>query len=99
MRVRPRLAPTARHLDHIAAELRNAEVARQAQLDALPTATDPVAVAHRDSVRRILDAIRHALSQLAAGTYGDCHRCGARADLDLPTARPWAPLCRACGRR
>ena len=98
MRVHARLATAAR-LDDIAAGLRAAAEARQAQLAALPPPTSPVAIAHRDSVQRILEAIRHAQAQVEAGTYGDCQRCGGRADLDDAVIRPWAPLCRACGHR
>ncbi|MFA4930170.1 MAG: hypothetical protein WC558_16770 [Patulibacter sp.] len=83
-------------LERAEADLDAAGIARENQLNDLPTATTPVAVAHRDSVRRILDAIRHAQAQLAAGTYGDCIRCGRRADPATALARPWAPQCATC---
>jgi RNA polymerase-binding transcription factor DksA len=108
MRVHPQLAPADARagghfpnhvLERIAADLEVAAAAREEQLKALPPATGPVAVAHRDSVLRILDAIRTAQAQLADGTYGDCRRCGGRADCAAAMSRPWAPLCDSCGRR
>lgn len=95
MRVHERLA-TATRIDEIAAGLQAAAEARQAQLAALPPPSSPVAIAHRDSILRILEAIRHAQAQVADGTYGDCRRCGGRADLDDAVVRPWAPMCPAC---
>lgn len=83
-------------LERIAADLEVAATARESQLNNLPTATTPVAAAHRDSVRRILDAIRCAQAQLAAGTYGNCQRCGRRADPTTAVTRPWAPQCATC---
>jgi hypothetical protein len=107
MRVHPPLAsgatanlPFREHLlDRVAADLEAAAAVREHQLSALPVATTPVAQAHRDSVQRILNAIRTAQAQLVAGTYGDCHRCGRRADPATVVARPWAPLCAGCGSR
>ena len=94
-------APAARALARRrrAAHLLGAPTTREAQLKALPAATTPVAVAHRESVQRILAAIRAAQAELAAGTYGSCHRCGGRADLDLALSRPWSPLCGPCALR
>jgi RNA polymerase-binding transcription factor DksA len=80
-------------LDRVAADLEAAATARENQLNALPAATTPVARAHRDSVQRILNAIHAAQAQLVAGTYGDCHRCGRRAEPDTVLTRPWAPQC------
>jgi hypothetical protein len=108
MRVHPQLAPADARADgafpshvreRIAADLEVAAAAREEQLKALPPGTGPVALAHPDSVRRILDAIRTAQAQLADGTYGDCCRCGGRADQAAAMSRPWAPLCDPCGRR
>jgi DnaK suppressor protein len=104
MRVHPRTetlaarsGPFPSHvLERAAADLDAAATARESQLNNLPNATTPVAVAHRDSVRRILDAIRRAQAQLAAGTYGSCIRCGRRADPATALARPWAPQCATC---
>ena len=92
--------PFPRHvLDRVAAELQVARAARELQLSALPTAATPVAVAHRDSVRRILDAIRAAQDQLDAGTYGDCRRCGRGAGPATDLTTPWTPLCARCAPR
>lgn len=104
MRVHPQAAtlatkngPFPSHvLERAAADLEAAAHARENQLSQLPTATTPVAAAHRDSVRRILDAIRCAQAQLAAGTYGTCIRCGRRADPATALTRPWAPQCATC---
>lgn len=83
-------------LERIAADLEAAAAAREAQLKALPPPTTAVAVAHRDSVQRILQDIRAAQAEIADGTYGTCRRCGARADLTVALSRPWAPLCGSC---
>jgi RNA polymerase-binding transcription factor DksA len=83
-------------LRRIADELDAHAAARERQLDALPPATTVVAQAHRDSVRRILDAIRTAQVQLRAGTYGDCVRCGRSCRLTAVPPRPWAPVCDLC---
>src|SRR5690349_15765620 len=83
-------------LDRVADVLAAAAAAREVQLRALPPVSDLVARAHRDSVRRILTAIRAAQEQLRSGTYGDCDRCGRRCDLSEVPPRPWAPLCRSC---
>ena len=107
MRVHPQLASQAtasasfprRVLDRVAADLEAAATAREDQLSALPAATTSVAVAHRDSVQRILNAIRAAQAQLAAGTYGDCHRCGRRVDPDTGLTPPWTPRCARCAPR
>lgn len=86
-------------LERIAADLELAATAREAQLRALPPPTTPVAVAHRESVQRILQDIRAAQAELADGSYGSCRRCGARTDLALALSRPWAPLCGSCSAR
>lgn len=47
------------------------EMARQAQLDALPLAThDLVAAAHRGTVARILEQVRVARRRVSDGQYG-----------------------------
>ena len=114
MRVQPGLVPSGRTqsgsgtgyppdagqlLERIAADLELAATAREAQLRALPPPTTPVAVAHRESVQRILQDIRTAQAELADGSYGTCRRCGGRADLALALSRPWAPLCGPCSAR
>lgn len=90
---------TVEILERIAADLEVAAAARETQLEALPPPTTPVAVAHRESVQRILQDIRAAQAEIADGTYGSCRRCGARADLAVALSRPWAPLCGSCAQR
>jgi RNA polymerase-binding transcription factor DksA len=104
MRVHRPLAPTTtgplpEHvLEQVAADLEAAATARENQLMNLPPATTPVAAAHHQSVRRILGAIRSAQAELAAGTYGDCRRCGRRASAATDLTRPWTPQCDTCSR-
>lgn len=103
VRAEPSTSIPAHVLDDVAIHLEVAAAAREAQLDALPPAFTPamalVAKAHRESVHRILNAIRAAQAHLAAGTYGQCSSCGRGPDVDSDVSRPWAPLCGACARR
>lgn len=40
--------------------------------------------------------IRAALRRIAAGTYGECVRCGEDIGEARLNALPWTPLCRDC---
>ena len=67
--------------DHLA----RIELARQAQLDALPTdPTSIIAEAHRGTVRRIIDQARAARERVRAGTFGLCVRCRACYFMIVP---------------
>ena len=57
---------------------------------------DEVLEATGNAGKAEITQIRAALDRIAAGTYGECVRCGepiAEARLD---ALPWTPLCRRC---
>lgn len=57
---------------------------------------DEVLEATGNAGKAEITQIRAALARIAAGTYGECVRCGepiAEARLD---ALPWTPLCRRC---
>lgn len=43
-----------------------------------------------------LPLIMAALKRIAAGTYGDCVRCGAEIAEARLDALPWTPFCRNC---
>ncbi len=43
-----------------------------------------------------LQAVRHALQRIEAGTYGTCERCGEEIDFARLKAVPDAGLCMAC---
>jgi DnaK suppressor protein len=43
-----------------------------------------------------LDSIDHALSKIAAGTYGICERCGEMIGADRIDYRPTSRLCMRC---
>lgn len=78
-------------------DLARYEAIRVQQLEELdPTAQDPVAVAHRESVIRILGEIRTARSRLAAGQFGLCARCGLTIAAARLEARPWTTHCIGC---
>lgn len=79
--------------------LERVERSRAEQLAALTTPVDAVARAHHASVRRILDAIRTARAQVAAGTYGTCADCRSALDSDCLMARPWSIWCASCAQR
>lgn len=94
--VSPRLQADTSLADH----LEKFEIARQQQLDAIPTHNlDVVTAAHRASVVRILDEVRTAQRRLEEGRYGFCRVCAdpiAVARLEL---RPWATQCTRCTER
>ena len=46
-----------------------------------------------------LRTIRHALSKIADGTYGECEECGNPIGFSRLQARPEAPLCITCQTR
>lgn len=72
-------------------------VARQIQLDSLPTTRlDEVSVAHRASVERILGEARAALRRIEDGTYGRCLSCGGAIPEGRLELRPWAATCARC---
>lgn len=85
---------------NLAEHLEKFEIARQHQLDAIPTTNlDVVAAAHRASVERILDEVRIARRRLDEGRYGVCIVCAdpiAEGRLEL---RPWATKCTRCTER
>lgn len=74
---------------------------RRLQLGRLtePAEDDIVAMAHRGSVKRILDEIEAALDRLETGRYGDCLFCGDAIALQRLTERPWATHCAWCAGR
>lgn len=49
--------------------------------------------------RRDLDAVERAAQRLAAGTYGQCLRCGAPIPAERLEALPAAETCLACASR
>lgn len=75
--------------------------ARSRQLAALDSRHDPapVAVAHRQSVERILSEIVAAIGRMEAGTYGDCTACGGTVELQVLVDRPWSSRCDWCASR
>ena len=82
---------------NLAGHLHKFEVARQAQLDELPsTNLDAVAAAHRASVERILDEVRTARRRLSEGRYGICANCADPISVARLEARPWATKCVRC---
>lgn len=86
--------------DQVYDYLTRAEAARQRQLDDLPTVDlDPVAVAYRASVERILTEVRTALRRADAGLYGVCSGCGAAIPPERLELRPWATACARCASR
>lgn len=81
-------------------ELARYEAARTEQLEQLEsTSEDPIAVAHRESVVRILGEIRTARRRLAAGLYGSCVVCGGGIAAERLELRPWTTTCISCARR
>lgn len=84
----------------LADHLERFEIARQRQLDALPTTNlDVVAAAHRASVERILGEVRTARRRLEDGRYGTCTSCADPIALGRLELRPWATTCTRCAAR
>ena len=90
------LPPTAAAVDE---HLARTEVARQAQLDALPA--DPCSVvtaAHRRTVARILDEVRAARLRVRDGLYGLCAGCSTAIEPGALEGQPWLVTCAGCSR-
>jgi RNA polymerase-binding transcription factor DksA len=76
------------------------ESKRRRQLDQLPDERlDPVAMAHRAAVVRILDEVSAARQRLATGLYGICAGCDEAIDPERLEFRPWATRCTGCSKR
>ncbi len=93
---------TEAELARLRVQLEDCRRERREQLDALgvaPPNEDPVAAAHRESVRSILADSQAAFDRLAVGTYGTCTYCAA----PIPVARlelvPYAAGCVTCQRQ
>lgn len=85
---------------NLADHLEKFEIARQEQLDAIPTTgLDVVAAAHRVSVQRILDEVRTARRRLEDGWYGFCIDCADPIAVGRLELRPWATKCTRCTER
>lgn len=86
--------------DEVDAHLAEIELARQKQLDALPSFNrDTVTAAYRAAVETILTDVRAARSRLAAGTYGICAGCGRQIPTQRLERRPWVAKCTPCAKR
>jgi RNA polymerase-binding transcription factor DksA len=80
--------------------LANLESTRENQLATLADPTeDPVAIAYRDSVKRILGEIRIARHRLREGKLGVCVDCHGAVTAERLEALPWATQCTDCARR
>ena len=76
------------------------ESKRRRQLDQLPDERlDPVAMAHRAAVERILDEVSNARARLESGLYGICAGCDEGIDPARLEFRPWATRCTGCSKR
>lgn len=94
------VSPRCETETNLAEDLARLEVARQQQLDALPTTKlDVVAAAHRASVVRILEEVRLARQRLADGSYGLCMSCSLPISVGRLELRPWASMCTTCTER
>ncbi|GAB4071531.1 hypothetical protein GCM10028777_40030 [Angustibacter speluncae] len=81
-------------------QLRRIEARRQQQLDEMTASElDPVAISHRESVRRILQEVRAARRRFAAGLYGACTRCETAIPAQRLQLRPWVATCVPCAAR
>jgi len=89
-----------RTLSDIGDYLSELETKRRRQLERLPDdRLDPVALAHRASVVRILEEVSAARQRLEAGLYGVCAGCEAAIDPERLEFRPWSTMCTGCSKR
>jgi DnaK suppressor protein len=56
-------------------------------------------LAMRDHARLQLHQVELALTNLDAGTYGDCRSCGQPIALERLRAIPWVAFCIGCARK
>lgn len=91
---------TAADVARIDATLVELELEREAQLASLPDARgDLVAIAHQESVARILAEIGDARRRLREGNHGVCADCHGTVTEERLEALPWATRCADCARR
>ena len=91
---------TASAPTEVDAHLRDVELARQRQLDALPPFDrDMVTAAYRATVEQILEQVRAARRRVAEGLYGICTRCAAEIPVQRLELRPWVAMCAPCAGR
>jgi RNA polymerase-binding transcription factor DksA len=70
---------------------------RRRQLDALPDdKMDPVAIAYRATLERIVVEVSTARQRHAAGLYGICSTCEKAIDPERLEFRPWVTMCTKC---
>jgi RNA polymerase-binding transcription factor DksA len=87
-------------LSEIAEHLATLESKRRRQLDTLPDdRLDPVAMAHRSAVERIVEEVSTARQRLDSGLYGVCAGCDEAIDPERLEFRPWATRCTGCSKR
>jgi DnaK suppressor protein len=87
-------------LSDIDDQLATLESKRRRQLDKLPDdRLDPVAMAHRAAVERIVEEVSTARQRLESGLYGICAGCDEAIDPERLELRPWATMCTGCSKR
>lgn len=87
-------------------EQRAARITGQLEQPLDPDFAERAAETHDDEALRAeehlvlheIASLRRALDRIAAGTYGQCVRCGDSIAPDRLVARPEAALCIACAR-
>ena len=87
-------------LSDIGDHLAKLEGKRRRQLDSLPDdRLDPVAMAHRAAVARIVEEVSTARERLETGLYGICAGCEEAIDPERLEFRPWSTMCTGCSKR
>lgn len=90
---------TAADIAELDATLAELETRREEQVSSLHDAThDPVAIAYKESVSRILGEIRLARHRLREGKHGVCVDCHGEVTAERIEALPWATQCTDCAR-
>jgi DnaK suppressor protein len=69
-------------------------IGRLTRMDAIQQQN--MALAHRDRLQSRLERVTSALARIAAGTYGECLRCGDEIEPRRLRIQPEATLCRDC---
>jgi DnaK suppressor protein len=82
--------------DHRPAAVDDEKTRRDREDQALRAASDLTEQRIIADHQNLLKKIDFALERLAAGTYQECARCGARIPLERLRAKPSASLCIPC---
>jgi RNA polymerase-binding transcription factor DksA len=93
------LSTPPRSLPEIGDYLAKVEQERRRQLETLSDPQlDPVAIAYRAALERIVEEVGVARQRHTAGLYGICARCDKAINPERLEFRPWVIMCTECSK-